>query len=104
MRLGDRGVLSPDTEALAGELVAFANGAGGGVFLGVADSGAVAGIPPSRVDAVERWRPYLQPQQAARHHHARRDALPAAHAQPDPGKLSVQNLEQAWAMAALAVN
>ena len=55
VRLGDRGVLSPDTEALAGELVAFANAAGGGVFLGVADSGAVAGIPPSRVDAVERW-------------------------------------------------
>ena len=55
VRLGDRGVLSPDTEALAGELVAFANAAGGGVFLGVADSGAVAGIPPARVDAVERW-------------------------------------------------
>ena len=55
VRLGDRGVLSPDTEALAGELVAFANAAGGGVFLGVADCGAVAGIAPSRVDAVERW-------------------------------------------------
>ena len=55
VRLGDRGVLSPDTEALAGELVAFANAAGGGIFLGVADSGAVAGIPPARVDAVERW-------------------------------------------------
>ena len=48
MRLGDRGVLSPDTEALAGELVAFANAAGGGIFLGVADSGAVAGIAPAR--------------------------------------------------------
>ena len=48
-------MLSPDTEALAGELVAFANAAGGGVFLGVADSGAVAGIAPSHVDAVERW-------------------------------------------------
>ncbi len=55
VRLGDRGVLSPDTEALAGELVALANAGGGGVFLGVADSGAVAGIAPSRVDAVERW-------------------------------------------------
>ena len=54
-RLGDRGMLSPDTEALAGELVAFANAAGGHVFVGVADSGAVAGIPPSRVDGVERW-------------------------------------------------
>ena len=55
VRLGDRGVLSPDTEALAGEMVAFANAAGGGIFLGGADSGAVAGIAPSRVDAVERW-------------------------------------------------
>lgn len=55
VRLGDRGVLSPDTEALAGELVAFANAAGGGVFLRIADSGVVAGMPPSRVDAVERW-------------------------------------------------
>ena len=55
VRLGDRGVLAPDPEALAGELVAFANAAGGVVFLGVADSGAVAGIAPSHVDAVERW-------------------------------------------------
>ena len=42
-------------EDLAGELVAFANAAGGTVFLGVDDSGAVAGIPPARLDAVERW-------------------------------------------------
>lgn len=55
IRLGDRGVPSPNTEDLAGELVAFANAAGGTVFLGVADSGAVAGIPPERLDAVERW-------------------------------------------------
>ena len=55
VRLGDRGVLSPDIEALAGERVAFANAPGGGVFLEIADSGAVAGIAPSRVDAVERW-------------------------------------------------
>ena len=62
VRLGDRGVLSPDTEALAGELVAFANAAGGGVFLGVADSGAVAGIPRSRRRgrALDRQRRHAQ--------------------------------------------
>ena len=55
LRLGDRGVLSPNTEDLAGELVAFANADGGTIFLGVDDSGAVAGIPPARLEAVERW-------------------------------------------------
>ena len=55
LRLGDRGVLSPNTQDLAGELVAFANADGGAIFLGVDDSGAVAGIPPARLDAVERW-------------------------------------------------
>ena len=42
MRFGSRGVLSPNTEELAGELVAFANAEGGAVFLGVGDSGAAA--------------------------------------------------------------
>jgi len=55
LRLGDRGVLSPDNEDLAGELVAFANADGGTIFLGADDSGAVAGIPPARLDAVESW-------------------------------------------------
>ena len=55
LRFGDRGVLSPNTEDLAGELVAFANAAGGVVFLGIDDSGTVAGIPPERLDAVEHW-------------------------------------------------
>ena len=55
IRLGDRGVLSPNTEDIAAELVAFANAAGGAVFLGVDDSGAVDGIPPERLDMVERW-------------------------------------------------
>ena len=55
IRFGDRGVLSPNTEELAGELVAFANAEGGVVFLGVDDSGAVCGIPPERFDTVERW-------------------------------------------------
>ena len=55
VRFGDRGVLAPNTQDLAGELVALANAAGGGVFLGVDDSGAVRGIPPEQVDMVEHW-------------------------------------------------
>ena len=55
VRFGDRGVLAPNTQELAGELVAFANAAGGGVFLGVDDSGAVRGIPLEQVDMVEHW-------------------------------------------------
>ena len=55
VRFGGRGVLSPNTEELAGELVAFANAEGGVVFLGVEDSGAVRGIPPERWDLVEHW-------------------------------------------------
>ena len=52
---GDRGVISPDTEDVAGELVALANAAGGVLFLGIGDSGAVRGIPPEHVDTVENW-------------------------------------------------
>ena len=55
VRLGDRGVLSPNVEDLAGELVAFANAAGGVVFLGIDDSGVVRGIPPEHVNMVENW-------------------------------------------------
>lgn len=55
MCFGRRGVVTPNTEELAGELVAFANADGGVVFLGVDDSGAVPGIPPDRMDRVEQW-------------------------------------------------
>ena len=55
MRFGSRGVLSPNPEELAGELVAFANAEGGAVFVGVDDSGGVCGIPPERRDAAEHW-------------------------------------------------
>ena len=55
MRFGSRGVLSPNTEEFAGELVAFANAEGGAVFLGVDDSGGVPGIPPESLDAAEHW-------------------------------------------------
>ena len=52
---GVRVVPSPDTEELAGELVAFANAEGGVVFLSVDDSGVAREIPPERWDSVERW-------------------------------------------------
>ena len=55
VRLGKRGVVAPNTEDLASELVAFANAEGGVVFLGVDDSGAVRGIAADRMDAVENW-------------------------------------------------
>ena len=55
LRLGDPGVLSPNTDDLAAVLIAFANADGGAVFLGVDNSGAVTGIPSARLDAVERW-------------------------------------------------
>ena len=54
-RFGNHGVVSPNTEDLAGELVAFTNASGGALFLGVDDSGAVRGIPQDRVSATERW-------------------------------------------------
>ena len=55
LRLRDRRVVAPNAEDLAGELVAFANAEGGAVFVGVADSGVVQGIPSARVDQVEQW-------------------------------------------------
>ena len=63
LRLGGRGVLSSNTEDIAGELVAFANAADGAVFLAVDDSGTVAGIPPERLDvgrALDRQRRHAQ--------------------------------------------
>ena len=55
VRFGARGVTSPNTEHLAGELVAFANAEGGVVLFGVNDAGAVQGIPSAQVDVVEHW-------------------------------------------------
>ena len=55
LRLTDRGVHAPNAESVAGEMVAFANADGGTLFLGVSDGGAPGGIPPARLDAVERW-------------------------------------------------
>ena len=53
--LGDRSVRSPNTEEMAGEMVAFANAEGGVVFLGVDDDGVVRGIPTDRTGDVEAW-------------------------------------------------
>ena len=53
--LGNRGVRSPNTEDMAGEMVAFANAEGGVVFLGVDDGGLVQGIPTDRAGDVETW-------------------------------------------------
>ena len=55
LRLTDRGVHVPNAESVAGEMVAFANADGGTLFLSVSDDGAAVGIPPARLDAVERW-------------------------------------------------
>ena len=54
VRFGRRGVIAPNPEDLAAEMIAFANADGGVAYLGVHDSGAVRGIPPDRIDAAER--------------------------------------------------
>jgi len=55
LRFGDRSVISPNTEDMAGECVAFANAEGGVIFLGVDDGGVVRGILEDRMAMVERW-------------------------------------------------
>ena len=55
IQLGAHGVRSPNTEEMAGEMVAFANAEGGVLFLGVDDDGIVRGIPPERAAIVEAW-------------------------------------------------
>ena len=55
LRFGDRGVISPNTEDFASEMVAFANGGGGALFLGVDDAGSVVGVPGEKWGQVEQW-------------------------------------------------
>ena len=55
VHLGTHGVRSPNTEEMAGEMVAFANAEGGVIFLGVDDDGVVRGVPPDRATVVEAW-------------------------------------------------
>ncbi|MCY4001683.1 MAG: putative DNA binding domain-containing protein [Bacteroidetes bacterium] len=53
--LGKEGVLSPDIESIAGEMVAFANAQGGTIFLGVNDDGVAVGLPHDRLKDIEEW-------------------------------------------------
>ena len=53
--LGNCGVRSPNTEDMAGEMVAFANAEGGVIFLGVDDGGVVRGVPADCAGDVETW-------------------------------------------------
>jgi len=55
LRYGDRSVISPNAEDIAGEMVAFANAEGGAIFLGVTDKGLIQGIPKDRANVVENW-------------------------------------------------
>ena len=53
--LTKRGVEFPDGTAIAGDMVAFANAAGGTIFLGVSDDGIVRGVPRGRLRDIESW-------------------------------------------------
>ena len=55
VRLAGNAVQAPNTEQLAGELVALVNAEGGTVFLGVDDNGIVHGLPVGALDTVEQW-------------------------------------------------
>lgn len=55
LRFGDHGVISPNTDDFAGEVVAFTNAEGGVLFLGVADDGEVKGILEDHLRRVEEW-------------------------------------------------
>lgn len=55
VRFGQHGVISPNSEDMAGEMVALANSEGGAVFLGVDDDRVIRGIPSDRVHQVEDW-------------------------------------------------
>ncbi|MFQ5631557.1 MAG: helix-turn-helix domain-containing protein [bacterium] len=51
----NRNIISPNTEDIAGELVALANTEGGALFLGVQDNGEIQGISKNQLDSVEKW-------------------------------------------------
>ena len=53
--LGPKGVKSPNEEAIAGEMVAFANASGGTILLGIDDEGIVQGLPNHRIKDIENW-------------------------------------------------
>ena len=118
---GKGGVISPRTENLSAEMVAFANAEGGMFIFGVDDSGAPAGVPRDSLDAVEQWisnvasdlcdppirsraeasrrsrrRPPggLQPRWPAERHHGAFDGLPDIHPQPASRELPVPNAKR----------
>lgn len=53
--LGPKGIKSPNTETIAGELVAFANASGGTILLGVTDDGIVQGFSDHQIKGIESW-------------------------------------------------
>lgn len=53
--LGPKGIQSPNSESIAGEMVAFANASGGTIFLGINDVGIVRGLPDERLKEIENW-------------------------------------------------
>ncbi len=55
IQVTSRGVRSPNTEDIAGEMVAFANADGGVLFLGVDDGGVVRGLADETTAVVEVW-------------------------------------------------
>ncbi len=55
IRLGPKRVRLPNTEAIEGEMVAFANAGGGTILLGVNDDGLVQGLPDDRLMDIENW-------------------------------------------------
>ncbi len=80
LRFGERGVISPNTEDFAREMVSFANAEGGTIFLGVDDDGDIVGVPREKSQLVEQWvlnvatqncDPPLRPE-------VRREALPVS--------------------------
>lgn len=48
-------VRSPNSEAVAGEMVAFANTDGGSLILGVDNDGSIAGLPRDELESIEQW-------------------------------------------------
>lgn len=55
VRFGRAGILSPPPADLAPDLVAFANGAGGSVFVGAASGCSFGGLGEDLAAAAERW-------------------------------------------------
>ena len=55
LKLGSRGVISPNPKSFAAEMVAFANAHGGTLLLGVDDHGILTGVPLNQIKEIEEW-------------------------------------------------